>query len=112
MSTTWKVVEVIEKPGIVLAELVEVEWFKVNPEWTEQMARFQAIEEAEGIKAADEKSLDWPEIEEFIATEPGEEGANETESRGKATIDITDGPELHPLDNVQMDLWVVVPVDA
>lgn len=94
MHTYWQVQEVVEKPGIVLALLKPVEWFKKNPEYEAH---------------ADE--VGW-EGDEFVDANPGEDGAEMIESGLGITIDITEGPELHPLDNVAMAMTVLTPVDA
>lgn len=113
MDTLWRVEQVTEKPGIVLAELVSVECFKENPEWIEMMARYTVIENEQGREEADRQSLEWPEIEnEFLDAEPGEEGSYLTETRSRMTLDITEGPELHPLDVIRMVAEFVTRVDA
>lgn len=95
METTWRVEEVTEKPGIVLATLQRVEWFKKNPDFDAAMV--------------DEKQ-ELPE--EFLDALPGDEDAEIVEVGGTITLDITDGPELHPLDDVVLSLRVLTPVDA
>lgn len=96
MESTWVVDEVTEKPGIVTAKLRQVEWFKKNPAFEAAMA--------------DESEEELPE--EFIDAAPGELGAESIEVGGSMTLDITDGPELHAMDNLLISVRVLVPVDA
>lgn len=94
METTWRVTEVTEKPGIVQATLERVELFKRNPEWEAH---------------ADEVGWDGDEFVEAAADDPEAEAI---ELGGKVTIDVTEGPDVHPLDLVRMTIEVLVHVDA
>lgn len=96
METHWIVEQITEKPGLVEARLQRVEWFKKNPAFAAAMA--------------DENEPDLPE--EFIDAEPGEEGAETIEVGGALTMDVTEGPEMHPLDAVLISLRVVTPVEV
>lgn len=95
MHTYWRVDEVTEKPGLVLAKLTPVAWFKTNPEY-----------------AAHADEVGW-DGEEFIDAYPGDDGAECVEEGGPSiTLDVTEGPDLHPLDNVMMAMTVATPVEV
>ena len=96
METTWRVTSVTEKPGRVQATLQRGEWFKKNPAFDAAMA--------------DESQDELPE--EFLDALPGEQGADFAEIGGEITLDVTEGPELHPLDDVILSLRVVTPVEV
>lgn len=81
-STTWQVMQVTEKPGMTTASLDQVEWFKPNPDQGESG-------------------------DEFVESSPGEEGADRVPLGGHCTLDITEGPELHPGDNVKLTVEVL-----
>ena len=84
--TTWRVQKVTATPGVTLAELIHVEWFKPNPEWQRLM---------------DDETYDGDMPDQFIDAEPGEDGAEAYEpSAGRLTLDVTHGPDLKPNDNV------------
>lgn len=108
MQTTWRVQRVEMTEGKTVAQLVRVEWFAKNPAFDEMMERFKAIEEAEGIAAADEQSMDWPEVPEWLDdVQPGDEGADFIDAGDSMTIDVTDGLDLRPGDNVVVTLDAV-----
>jgi hypothetical protein len=96
----------------MMAELQEVEWFKPNPEHVAEMKEFNALADAEGDEAADAHFAGRELPDEFIDALPGEDGAMFMDARGHMTLDITDGPELHPMDSVLMDLCVGGTVNA
>lgn len=96
METTWRVEEVTERPGLLSATLQRVEWFKKNPDYD---AKLDEVGGTEGV-------------DEFLDALPGEPGADVAEVGGTITLDVTDGPELHPLDDVILSLRVVVPVEV
>lgn len=95
-ETTWQVTQVTERPGLVEATLQRVEWFKKNPDFA--------------AAVADESDEELPE--EFVDALPGDPEADTVELGGSITLDITDGPELHPLDNVTLTLRTVSFVGA
>lgn len=96
METTWRVMQVTEKPGLTEATLQRVEWFKKHPDFDAAMA--------------DDSQDELPE--EFIDAQPGDEGADTIDIGGTLTIDVTDGLDLHPMDNVVMSLRVLTPVEV
>lgn len=96
METTWRVMQVTEKPGLVEATLQRVEWFRTNPAFAAAMA--------------DEGVDELPE--EFIDAQPGDDGADTIDTGGSLVLDVTNGPELHPLDNVVLTLRVLTPVEV
>lgn len=96
METTWRVMQVTEKPGVVEAVLQRVEWFRKNPAFVAAME--------------DESVQELPE--EFIDCQPGDEGADTIVTGGTLKIDVSDGPDLHPMDDVVMSLRVLTTVDA
>lgn len=97
METMWIVETITEKPGQIVAELKPVEWFKPNPE-------FAAV--ADVVPSED---FEYPD--EFIDALPGEEGAEYVDLGKHIELDITNGPELHPLDNVRLSIDVLVSVE-
>lgn len=113
--STWVVDTVTEKPGLIVAELHEVEWFKENPDWQAMMTEYdELLGQGTSQEAVDaEMNRRHPDApEQFVDALPGEEGADCTESTGRLTLDITNGPELHPMDNVELSVAVLVDVDA
>lgn len=94
----YVVEQVTEKPGCVLAELRPVTWFKTNPAFT----AWQQLPQDDESDAPDE----------FIDAQPGEEGAEAMEEGPRITLDITNGPEMHPLDNVLVEYRVLTPVEV
>jgi len=93
MRTTWRVQQVTATPGVVLAELRHVEWFKPNPEWQRLM---------------DDETYDGDDPDEFIDADPGEDGAEFIEpDAGRLTLDVTEGPALRPNDNVAITIEVM-----
>lgn len=116
MNTTWRVRKVIAIEGRTTAELVRVEWFKPNPAYLQMMAEYDALiesvgkEEAQRI-TAEQDDGEW--LDETLEAEPGEETAEYFEPGGEAlTVDITDGLDLKPGDNVRMTLDAVERVPA
>jgi len=96
METIWRVEQVTEKPGLVEARLQRVEWFKKNPDFD--------------VAMADESQDELPE--EFIDARPGEPGADTIDVGGTLVLDVTDGPDLHPLDDVALTLRVLTLVEV
>lgn len=92
MRTTWRCTKVTSTEGQTVAELVQVSWFKRNPEYDQLV---------------DEVDVEMPD--EFLDAEPGEPGADyidAVDGTKPLTLDITDGLDLTPGDNV------VVTIDA
>lgn len=87
MKTTWRVTEVHATEAGTKATLQRVSWFK-------------AIGDPDGD--------DW----ESFDVEPGENGAEFIEDSGTLTLDISDGVEMAPGDNVVMVLDVLEFVPA
>jgi hypothetical protein len=117
IETTWRVTEVVEKPELLVAELVRTEWFKPNPAYGEMMAEYDSLVETMGQEAADalvdERDKDKEFIEQFLDARPGEEDARFIEATGKLTLDITDQDiEMHAGDDVIVSVSVVETVDA
>lgn len=90
MHNTWHVIERTEREGIVLVELQPVEWFKKNPEWEAH---------------ADEVGWDG---DEFVEALPGDDDAEFIEVGKTIVLDLSDGPELHPGDDVKLTIDVFV----
>jgi hypothetical protein len=90
MHTHWRVIERTEREGITLVELLPVMWFKKNPEYDAH---------------ADEVGWDG---EEFIDALPGEDGADFIESGKAIVLDMTEHEDLHPGDDVQLVIDVLV----
>ena len=117
MKTTWRVTRVTETEGKTEAQLVRVEWFKKNPAYVQMMADYDALVESVGREEADRRIDAGPPeewIEEFLDdVQPGEEGAEFIEAgHDSMTIDITNGLDLHPGDNVFVTLDAVARVLA
>lgn len=117
MRTTWRVEKVTATEGQTLAALVKVQWFLKNPERVAIDAEYDAFYAEHGEEATEAKYLgiEWPE--EFIDCEPDDEGAEFIESvdgTRRLTLDITDGLDLAPGDNVAVtfDAMDREPVDA
>ena len=92
-TTTWRVVVVTEKPGVTVAELTCVEWFRPNPAYNLH---------------ADDVPPPAGMPPEFLSAEPGGEGALLDDSGiGRLTLDVTDGPDLHAGDNVRLTVEVI-----
>lgn len=90
MRTTWTVTKVTATPNLTLADLQRVEWYKPNPAW----------------------DTDDEAVEEFIDAEAGEPGASHVEAEGTLHIEITEGLDLKPGDNVLLTLSVLEHVPA
>lgn len=116
MRTTWRVKRVTETEGKTVAELVRVEWFKKNPAYVEMMDEYEDMVEKLGQEETDaillERDREW--VEEWLEdVQPGEEGAEFSEpGTDSLTIDVTDGLDLHPGDNVIVTLDALERVDA
>lgn len=112
MRTTWRVTKVTETEGSTVAELVRTSWFKKNPEYVALDAEYDALFAAEGEEACEARFLgvEWPE--EFIDAEPGD--GKFIDAGDTMTLDISaeDAAELHPGDDVVLDLSVAVSVEA
>lgn len=92
MRTMWRVQEVRAIEGQTTAILEQVEWYRRNPDHAAAMAD----ESHEG---------DMPD--EFIDAEPGEAGAEYIEAVNgtkSLVLDITDGLDLRPGDNVLLTI--------
>jgi hypothetical protein len=97
MQTTWRVTEVHATESGTQAVLQRVYWFKTNPKYADV-----------DIEAPD---YEWVG-DESIDAEPGEHDADWIEMGGKLTIEITEGLDLAPSDNVTMLLDLVERVPA
>lgn len=87
--TTWQVKKVTETPGRTVADLVRVEWFKRNPEYDRLMA---------------DDTYDGDMPGEFIDAGPGEASSFCSDLDDYLSLDITDGPALHPGDDVYITI--------
>lgn len=117
MRTTWRVTKITMTEGRTMAELDRVEWFKPNPEFVARMAQYDALVAEFGEAEADRRSAAEPDAEvyyeETIEAEPGEPGAEWYQPGAESmTIDIHDGLDLVPGDNVFMTLDAVERVPA
>lgn len=87
-ETTWRVDVVIAKPGVTMAELYRVEWFKPNPAYEQWL---------------DNGEPGGPGPDEFLDAKPGEPDAEVVRlDASRLTLDITEGPELRPNDDVMV----------
>jgi hypothetical protein len=91
-TTTWLVDKVTGDRNETTAELIQVDWYKPNPEH----ARLLADDTYDG---------DMPD--EWLDAARGEDGADFVELDGRMTLDITPGPNLRPDDNVVITLTLV-----
>lgn len=113
MRTTWKVTEVRMVEGRTTATLVRGLWFKRNPAFDEQMARYKEIENEHGPTAADMAFDDEPTYEEFLDLDAPEADAEWIDvGDGSLTLDITDGITMVPGDGVAITLDVLDRVPA
>jgi hypothetical protein len=107
MQTTWRVQRVEMTEGKTIAQLVRVEWFKENPAYTAMMDEYDAMVEEHGREETDRilAERDDPFIEQFLDdVQPGDEGADYLDAGDSMTIDVTNGLDLRPGDNVVMTL--------